>query len=174
MTTTKDDGTTRNGGQAVDGDPIAPRLREVRDQFGPMGAPWHVVASVAIFRANKIVQARMEKALAPLDLTPARFELVGVIANSSEGRMSPRDLGRATLYHPATLTYTIDGLETRGLVKREPDPSDRRSILVVVTDAGRELVKHAAQVLAEITWGVEDLDNTEAETVATVLSRIHR
>ena len=39
----------------------------------------------------------------------------------------------------ATVTGIIDTLERKGLVRRTPNPADRRSFLATLTDAGREL-----------------------------------
>jgi DNA-binding MarR family transcriptional regulator len=55
---------------------------------------------------------------------------------------------------PRTVTSLVDGLESRGLVARSPDPADRRSALVSLTRPGEGLVallthdkREAAQVL---------------------------
>jgi len=44
---------------------------------------------------------------------------------------------------PRTATEVVDALEARDLVRRRPDPADRRATLVEVTE-------HGASVLAEI------------------------
>jgi DNA-binding MarR family transcriptional regulator len=44
----------------------------------------------------------------------------------------------------------VDELETLGYVRRCPGPHDRRSKLVVPTDRGRDLQRHADLVLSEI------------------------
>jgi len=41
---------------------------------------------------------------------------------------------------PRTMTDIIDVLERDGLVKRVPDPTDRRSVQAVITEAGLELI----------------------------------
>jgi DNA-binding MarR family transcriptional regulator len=38
---------------------------------------------------------------------------------------------------PHSITDIVDGLERQGLVERQPDPTDRRAKLVVITGAGR-------------------------------------
>ena len=40
----------------------------------------------------------------------------------------------------ASVTSLLDTLQRRGLVERRPDPTDRRKLLVVITDEGRGLV----------------------------------
>ena len=57
--------------------------------------------------------------------------------------LSPGQLASETLVTSGTMTNRIDRLEERGLVRREPDPSDRRGVRVVLTDAGRSAVDDA-------------------------------
>jgi DNA-binding MarR family transcriptional regulator len=52
-------------------------------------------------------------------------------------------LGAETLVTSGTMTNRIDRLESRGLVRREPDPSDRRGVRVLLTDPGRRAVDDA-------------------------------
>jgi DNA-binding MarR family transcriptional regulator len=42
-----------------------------------------------------------------------------------------------------TLTAALKPLERRGLVRVSPDPSDRRSRILILTDEGRELLASA-------------------------------
>ncbi|MGA5302744.1 MarR family winged helix-turn-helix transcriptional regulator [Nucisporomicrobium flavum] len=43
----------------------------------------------------------------------------------------------------------VDRLESRGWVSREPNPTDRRSSVLVLTDGGRELADAAEKTVAE-------------------------
>ena len=149
------------------------RLRQVHEHFAAVRSPRRVVASAAIFRANKIVTARMDTVLSALDMTTARYELLGLLDNTEGGRLSLGELGRTTLYHPATMTYTIDGLEKRGLITRQPDPSDRRAVLAEITPEGRRLVRTANELLGDIDWGLPELPEDDATALAVLLSNIH-
>jgi DNA-binding MarR family transcriptional regulator len=111
--------------------------------------------------------------LADLDLAPDRYQVLGLLANAEGGKMSLSDLSRAVLIHPATTTYTVDTLEKRGLIKRQSDPKDRRGVLAQVTPAGRELVKKATKLLEGIDWGIGEVTDEDAATVARVLSTLH-
>lgn len=149
------------------------RLREVLTHYAKVRRPAHVVAASAVFRADKIVTAKMAAALEGLELTPDRYEILGLLANTPGGRLSLKDLGQAVLSHPATTTYTVDVLEKRGLLKRRPDPKDRRGVLAQITPAGRELIKRATKMLELIDWGMGELSDEDAATVARVLSQLH-
>ena len=151
----------------------SPRLRQVHQHFGSVRSPRRVVASAAIFRANKIITARMDVVLTTLDLTTARYELLGLLDNTDSGKLSLGELGRTTLYHPATMTYTIDVLEKRGLIVRRPDPNDRRAVMAEITREGRRVVRQATKLLDELDWGLGELSEEDATTLAVLLSNIH-
>ncbi len=57
--------------------------------------------------------------------------------------MSAGQLGAATAVTSGTMTNRIDRLAERALVRREPDPADRRGVRVVLTDGGRRVVDDA-------------------------------
>jgi DNA-binding MarR family transcriptional regulator len=55
--------------------------------------------------------------------------------------LSLRDLAERMYAHPSTVSGIVDRLESRGCVKRETDPRDRRGIRLSVTPAGRRLLR---------------------------------
>jgi DNA-binding MarR family transcriptional regulator len=63
-------------------------------------------------------------------------------------RLSPTRLGRGLMLSSAGMTSRIDRLERRGLVRRLPDPDDRRGVMVELTDQGLEIVDAAVAALA--------------------------
>jgi DNA-binding MarR family transcriptional regulator len=63
-------------------------------------------------------------------------------------RLSPTRLGRGLMLSSAGMTSRIDRLERRGLVRRLPDPDDRRGVIVELTDQGLEIVDAAVAALA--------------------------
>ena len=64
-------------------------------------------------------------------------------------RLSPTRLGRGLMLSSAGITSRIDRLERRGLVRRLPDPDDRRGVIVELTDKGLEVVDAAVAALAK-------------------------
>jgi DNA-binding MarR family transcriptional regulator len=58
-------------------------------------------------------------------------------------QLTPGALLRATLVTSGTMTNRVDRLTIAGLVRRAPDPSDKRGVLVTLTDQGRGRVDAA-------------------------------
>ena len=55
------------------------------------------------------------------------------------GDVRLKDLAERLRIAPRSATEVVDQLEAKGLVRREPDPTDRRATLIVPTDAGRTM-----------------------------------
>ena len=60
-------------------------------------------------------------------------------------RMSPSQLADRLHLSSGAMTNRLDRLETQGLVGRLPDPSDRRGVLVELTDKGHEIFRSAIE-----------------------------
>lgn len=63
------------------------------------------------------------------------------------GPARPREIAQSLRITSGTLTTMIDRLETAGLVQRQPNPKDRRSILLALTDEGAGAVAQRAKEL---------------------------
>ena len=66
-----------------------------------------------------------------------------------QGASSPGELARLWQVTPAVITGVIDRLERRELVRREPDPDDRRRLRLALTDTGLAASAHVERVLTE-------------------------
>lgn len=72
-----------------------------------------------------------------------------------EGPQRPTALARRAGITSASMTAQLDRLELAGLVARQNDPNDRRSVLVVLTDNGRSVITTLFALFAEdVTAGV--------------------
>jgi DNA-binding MarR family transcriptional regulator len=62
-------------------------------------------------------------------------------ALSTQGPMTPSALAEEQHVQPPPMTRTINALVEAGLVRRDPHPTDRRQVLVSITDAGEAEVR---------------------------------
>ena len=85
-------------------------------------------------------------------------------------RLSPGALLHTTLVTSGTMTNRIDRLEQAGLVRRDPDPRDKRGVLVTLTAAGRTKVDAAlADLLAAERSLLAGLSPESRDTLAALL-----
>jgi DNA-binding MarR family transcriptional regulator len=77
-------------------------------------------------------------------LTTGEFDVLAALRREGEPfSLTPGALARTLMLSPAGMTNRVDRLVARELVERRADPDDRRSLLVVLTASGRELVDAA-------------------------------
>lgn len=72
------------------------------------------------------------KTLAPWDINPSQLRALRVLTRRGTIRLST--LSEHLHIAPRSTTEVVDALESRGLVRRSPDPDDRRATLVEVTE----------------------------------------
>ena len=92
----------------------------------------------------------------------------GVLAAlSTHGPMTPTALAEDQHVQPPPMTRTINALVEAGLVRRDPHPSDRRQVLVSVTDAGEAEVRETRRRRTEwLAQRLARLSPEERETLA--------
>jgi DNA-binding MarR family transcriptional regulator len=88
------------------------------------------------------------------DLSYVQFQVLARLVDAPGGKLRMTDLADGVVYSRSGLTYQAGLLDKRGLITRSPSPDDERSVMVAVTDVGRDLV---AQVLPEHVNRVRDL-----------------
>ena len=85
-------------------------------------------------------------------------------------QLTPGALLRATLVTSGTMTNRIDRLMRKELVRREPDPRDKRGVLVTLTDQGQERVDAAlAGLLRRERALLAGLDDAERRHLADLM-----
>ena len=85
-------------------------------------------------------------------------------------QLTPGALLRATLVTSGTMTNRIDRLAAADLVRREPDPRDKRGVLVTLTDQGRARVDAAlAGLLRRERALLAGLDTGERQHLADLM-----
>ena len=104
--------------------------------------------------ARRVRRAHVE-ALADWDVTPAQARALRVLAGADG--MRPSALADALHIAPRSATEVVDALESRGWVRREPDPTDRRATRLVPTEDGGRLVARIDDVRRDASQRVLDV-----------------
>lgn len=127
-----------------------------------------------ISRASVQVQRRLDEVFAEHGLQPGGFDVLATLRrNGPPHRMSPSQLHRQLMIASGSMTARLDRLEQSGLVAREPDPHDRRGLLVALTPAGLELIDRAYPAhLANEQRVLAALDDDEREALAALLRKL--
>lgn len=95
----------------------------------------------ALMEVSSLLQYAVEEHLrADGDLSYVQFQILARLVDAPEGKLRMTDLADSVVYSRSGLTYQAGLLDKRALITRSPSPDDERSVIVAVTDAGRELV----------------------------------
>jgi DNA-binding MarR family transcriptional regulator len=110
-------------------------------------------------------------AFAAHGLEPWEFDVLSALRRAGPPfQLTPGALLRATLVTSGTMTNRIDRLAAAGLVYREPDPRDRRGVLVTLSERGTAVVDAAFTDLLERERGLlARLGPREHEVLAGLL-----
>jgi DNA-binding MarR family transcriptional regulator len=120
--------------------------------------------------ASREVVSLYRPLLEPLGLTHPQY-LVMVTLWGTREPLSVKQLSRLVQLEAPTLSPLLKRLESAGLVERQRDPADERSLLVRLTDRGRDLRAQAAEVPRTIIAQL-DMSITELELLQNVLSQV--
>jgi len=102
-----------------------------------------------ICKLNKYFVTTLEDTVAEQGLDHAEYKLLLRLRSCSPGTTaSAGDLSRALVMSSGGMTSLLDRLEERRLVRRMPDPDDRRSVLVQLTAAGKKTIDRAVSTEA--------------------------
>jgi DNA-binding MarR family transcriptional regulator len=119
---------------------------------------------------------RVEAALLRHGLTTGEFDVLAALRRGgAPHQQTPSELSGTLMLSPAAMTNRLDRLEASGLVRRVPDPKDRRGVLVELTPKGLE----AWLSTIHVQGGKERLitsvlDDAEREQLHRLLRRLTR
>ncbi len=125
----------------------------------------------AFWSVARQLRETSQDALAPWDITPSHFRALRVLKRHGVMRLS--DLSEHLHIAARSTTEVVDALESRDLVERRADPSDRRATLVELTEHGTsivEAIRAARGTEAERVFG--RLSQTDRAHLARILRKL--
>jgi DNA-binding MarR family transcriptional regulator len=117
-----------------------------------------------------LIHAMLERRAREQDLSIIQLRLLGVLRDR---KPTMNELARLLGLDKSSVTGLIDRAERRGLVMRVPSATDRRAVLVSLTDHGHSLAAvGAARFEADITLLLEHLPRSERDALSRLISRL--
>ena len=130
------------------------------------------VELLALLHAASAAEAAVEGKLSAIGLSLPK--LLALKALSDAGESLPLgQLAERLSCVKSNITQLVDRLESDGLVRREPDPHDRRTRLAVLTLAGRKACDEGARIQQETERSlIGKLTKDESRQLAVLLSKL--
>lgn len=136
----------------------------------PRRAP-HVGVAFLLSQVGAHAAYAFEERLSAMELKPHHAGLLRMLG--ANPGLSQQELSDLFGVFPSRLVVLLDQLETRRLIERRDDPSDRRGHRLKLTNAGRKSLAR----IGELTRGLENdlcssLSDAQRETLTGLLARI--
>lgn len=119
---------------------------------------------------RQYISARIKDA--GVDIT---FELLEILAYLyKKDGMNQQEIANVMLKDKSSMTYQIDGLVKRDLVKRMEDENDRRNKLIFLTEKGKGLQEIIQSWVAELyEKSVKDIDRKEMDQALVLVKKMN-
>ncbi len=104
-------------------------------------------AFAALLKVQAAVVRRLELQLEEHRLVPiAQYDVLLELNSAPDRRLRMQQLSERVVLSRSRVSRVVDEMVRDGLVRKEPDPADRRGSYAVITDDGRAALKAAAPV----------------------------
>lgn len=135
-------------------------------------APMGIIGRIT--RLSKILERTIQDKFMDFGLTAPDFDVLATLRRSGQPyQLTPTHLFNKLMVSSGTITHRIDRLEKSELVKRIPDPNDRRGCLIVLTEQGFCLIDRVVEAHVDNEHQIlKMLEDQEKETLVTILRKM--
>ena len=119
---------------------------------------------------NKKYEKLQRRVVKSENLTPPQYSILMELWKS-DGKQF-KELASACCCSPSTITGIVDTMEKNKLVSREKNPDDRRSLLVKLTDKGKNIKSSTPPIKIILTNCCEGFTPEEADQLTYLLNKL--
>ncbi|MEX2550920.1 MAG: MarR family transcriptional regulator [Nitriliruptoraceae bacterium] len=136
--------------------------------------PWPMGVVGRLSRTARWLEAELRHNFARFDLLPGEFDILATLRRSgSPFRLTAGSLVESSMVTSGAITNRVDRLVAKELVTRETDASNRRRVLITLTDQGRELIDEVLTHHLDVEAGLlSALEPQEQTQLAGLLQRL--
>lgn len=154
------------------GEPTPIRMGPTFEQDWPGASARATECVMNLIRAASDAGERIAAVLRPYGLTPAQSQVLSIIHGAGEP-LPHHVIAERLVTARGTVSFLVDGLERRGLLRRVPHPASRRTVLVAITDAAERLLLEFRPRIHQVDRDlVAGLSTAEQDTLIDLLGRI--
>jgi DNA-binding MarR family transcriptional regulator len=127
-----------------------------------------------ISRLAREIERRLEPVYAASGMEPGWYDVLATLRRAGPPyRLRPTDFAATLMLTSSGTTKRLDRLEAAGHITREPDPNDRRGVLITLTPKGRSLVdKASVKHMANEQRIISGLTQAEQRQLADLLRKL--
>ena len=126
---------------------------------------------IVLSRAFKAVNEHVNKSIQSNGLNPTEFAVLELLYH--KGDQPLQQIGGKILIASGSITYVVDKLEQKGLLKRVACPNDRRVTYAQISDEGRKFIEEIfPEHEQRISALMEALTEEEKTTAIELLKKL--
>lgn len=139
----------------------------------PDGDPAAAEALSTVIRAGQALYDEIDRAMqASIGVPESALNTLAVI-DGAQRPLTPSEISERTFRSSATITSILDVLERRGWIRRVPNPEDRRSVLIEISEDGYAVADRFLPGVRKIERAVMgDLSTKELAALMNILTKI--
>ena len=139
----------------------------------PDGDPAAAEALSTVIRAGQALYDEIDRAMqASIGVPESALNTLAVI-EGAERPLTPSEISERTFRSSATMTSILDVLERRGWIQRVPNPQDRRSVLIEISEDGYAITDRFLPGVRKIERAVMgELSAKELAALMNILTKI--
>ncbi|MFE0451247.1 MarR family winged helix-turn-helix transcriptional regulator [Streptomyces sp. NPDC058914] len=141
-------------------------------QAAPASAPHKAPPSLLymVKQVELVVRSHLDELVKPSGITALQYTALTVLERHDG--LSAAQLARDSFVTAQSIADLVRSLESRGLIRRERNPRNRRELLIMLTEEGRALLaRHAGPVRDLEERMVRDLTDRQADQFRLALSK---
>ena len=137
---------------------------------GTQATKTHPSLLYMVKQVELVVRSHLDELVRPSGITALQYTALTVLERHDG--LSAAQLARDSFVTAQSIADLVRSLESRGLVRRERNPRNRRELLILLTDAGRELLsRHVGPVRELEERMVRDLTAHQTEQLRQALTK---
>ena len=148
--------------------PVADEIKQTR----PFASPAEET-TVALIRTVDGVRRMLGSVLDAHDITLQQYNVLRILRGAGERGLPTLEIAERMIEQTPGITRLLDRLETKGLVRRQRCPEDRRQVLCWITAPGLEMLAELeAPVAKAAKEAFRKLSAAEIDTLLGLLERL--
>lgn len=139
----------------------------------PDGDPSAAEVCATLIRAGQAIYDEFDRGMqASFGVPEAVLQALAVI-DGADRPLTPSEIAERVFRSSATMTHLLDALERGGWARRVPNPNDRRSVLVEITDEGRALADRFLPGVRKVEIAIlGDLTSAERSKLMSIVAKV--
>jgi len=135
-------------------------------------SPMGVIGRIS--RACRVLEEEMSNIFSAYGLNRGEFDVLAALRRAGKPyRLKPTELSSDLMVTSGGMTNRLDRMEKSGLIVRQPDPTDRRGVLVCLSEHGRRLVDEILVAYVENQHRLlGSLDQADRAALANILRKL--